>query len=325
VIARIGIADAAPGVAPDAELWSRAAAAERLPARPRDGHKGSFGHVLVIAGSEGKTGAAALAARAAVRGGAGLVTLACPASLNDILEQKVTEAMTAPVADTPARGFASAAEEALLALAAERDVVALGPGIGREDDTAKLVRALCARIERPLVLDADGLFPFAGAPGELRARRAPTVLTPHPGEAARLLGCMNAEIARDRLGAARRLATETGCIVVLKGAPSVTARPGAPPLVNPTGGPVLASGGTGDVLTGLIAALLAQGVPAADAAGLGAFLHGLAGDRIAAARGASGLAAEELADALPEAAQALRAAPPAAAVPSGLAVAFPEP
>jgi NAD(P)H-hydrate epimerase len=325
VVARIGIADAAPGVAPDAELWTVAAAAAQLPARPRDGHKGSFGHVLVVAGSEGKTGAAALAARAAVRGGAGLVTLACPAGLNDILEQKCTEAMTAPVADTPARGFAGAAEEALVALAAERDVVALGPGIGRADETAKLVRALCTRVERPLVLDADGLFAFAGEPAALRGRRAPTVLTPHPGEAARLLGCMNAEITRDRLGASRRLAAETGCIVVLKGAPTVTARPGAPPLVNPTGGPALASGGTGDVLTGLVAALLAQGLGAAEAAGLGVFLHGLAGDRIAAARGASGLAAEELADALPEAAQALRDAPAAAPVPRGLALAFPEP
>jgi NAD(P)H-hydrate epimerase len=322
-VARIGIADTAPGVAPDAELWTSAAAAARLPARPREGHKGSFGHVLVVAGSEGKTGAAALAARGALRGGAGLVTIACPAGLNDILEQKCTEAMTAPVPDTPARGFAGAAEDAILALAAERDVVALGPGIGRAPETAALVRALCKRLERPLVLDADGLFAFAAAPAELRARRAPTVLTPHPGEAARLLGCMNAEIARDRLGAVRRLCAETGCAVLLKGAPTVVARPGAPPLVNPTGGPALASGGTGDVLTGLIAALVAQGLDAAQAAGVGAFLHGLAGDRIAAARGDSGLVAEELADALPEAAQRLRstATPP----PTRLAPAFPEP
>jgi NAD(P)H-hydrate epimerase len=322
-VARIGIADAAPGVEPAAELWTSIAAAARLPVRPRDGHKGTFGHVLVVAGSEGKTGAAALAARGATRGGAGLVTLACPAGLNDILEVKCTEAMTAPVPDTAERGLAGAAEDALLALAAERDVVALGPGIGRSAETAALVRALCKRLERPLVLDADGLNAFAGDAAALRARPAPTVLTPHPGEAARLLGVTGAAVVGDRLGAARRLAAATGCVVLLKGAPSVIARPGEPPLVNPTGGPALASGGTGDVLTGLVAALLAQGLSAGDAAGLGAWLHGLAGDRIASARGPSGLVAEELADAVPEAVQALCTAP--ARPPVRLAAAFPEP
>jgi NAD(P)H-hydrate epimerase len=202
-------------------------------------------------------------------------------------------------------------------------VVALGPGIGRAAETAALVRAFCKRLERPLVLDADGLNAFAGDAEALRARPAPTVLTPHPGEAARVLGSTAAAVAGDRLGAARRLAAATGCVVLLKGAPSVIARPGEPPLVNPTGGPALASGGTGDVLTGLVAALLAQGLAPADAAGLGAWLHGLAGDRIAAERGPSGLVAEELADALPEAALALRTAPVRA--PIRLAAAFPEP
>jgi NAD(P)H-hydrate epimerase len=322
-VARIGIAGAAPNAEPAAELWTSAAAAARLPPRPRDGHKGTFGHVLVVAGSEGKTGAAALAARGATRGGAGLVTVACPAGLNDILEVKCTEAMTAPVPDTAGRALAGTAEDALLALAAERDVVALGPGIGRAAETAALVRAFCKRLERPLVLDADGLNAFAGDAEALRARPAPTVLTPHPGEAARVLGSTAAAVAGDRLGAARRLAAATGCVVLLKGAPSVIARPGEPPLVNPTGGPALASGGTGDVLTGLVAALLAQGLAPADAAGLGAWLHGLAGDRIAAERGPSGLVAEELADALPEAALALRTAPVRA--PIRLAAAFPEP
>ena len=310
-VARIGIADAAPGVSPTAELWTRAEAAARLPARPGDGHKGSFGHVLVVAGSEGKTGAAALAARGALRGGAGLVTIACPAGLNDILEVKCTEAMTAPVADTPQRAFASAAEDAILALAHERDVVALGPGVGRAPETEALVRALCKRLEKPLVLDADGLNAFAGNPGELRA----AVLTPHPGEAARLLGVATAEVQRDRLGAARRLAELTGAVVLLKGAATVIAQAGAPPLVNPTGGPELATGGTGDVLTGLVAAHLAQGLAPREAAALAAFVHGAAGR--------PGVVAEELADRLPEAVAGLRRALPAGV--RGLAPDFPEP
>jgi NAD(P)H-hydrate epimerase len=315
-VARIGIAERAPGVEADAELWTRAAAAQFLPERRSEGHKGSFGHVLVVAGSEGKTGAAALATRAAIRAGAGLVTLACPAGLNDVLEEKCTEAMTAPVADTPERAFAGAAEDAILALAEDRDVVALGPGIGRAPETAALVRGLCKRISKPLVLDADGINAFEGHPGELRA----SVITPHPGEAARLLGCETAEIQRDRLGAARRLAEETGAVVVLKGAATVVAGAGAPPLINPTGGPALASGGTGDVLTGLVAALLAQGLAPRCAAGVGVYLHGLAGDRLAV--GDSGLMAGDLADSLPEAAAALRSASPARA---GFAVRFPEP
>jgi NAD(P)H-hydrate epimerase len=327
-VARIGIADEAPGVAAEAELWTRAGAGARLPARPAAGHKGTFGHALLVAGSEGKTGAAALAAEAAGRAGAGLVTLACPAGLNDILEVKLTEAMTAPVRDTSERAFAAAAEDALAALAGERDAVGLGPGIGRAVETQKLVRALALRIAKPLALDADALFAFRGEPDALRARRAPTVLTPHPGEAALLLGGSAADVNRDRIAAARRLAEASGAVVVLKGAATVVAAPGAPAVVNPTGGPNLASGGTGDVLLGAIAGLLAQGLDARSAAALGAFLHGFAGDRLAARAGPSGLLAGELARELPAAADALRRAAAQRAKPPAqarLAVAFPEP
>lgn len=325
VIARIGIADEAPGVRHDTWLWTRAEAGARLPARPAAGHKGSFGHVLLVAGSEGKTGAAALAALGAARAGTGLVTLACPAGLNDILEVKCTEAMTVPVADTSERALAANAEEALLALAAERSAVGLGPGIGRGAETAKLVRALVPRIERPLAIDADGLQAFAGSPRELRQRPAATVLTPHPGEAAALLGERPAELNRDRLRAARRLAEQTGCVVLLKGAASVVAEPGGDAVVNPTGGPALGSGGTGDVLLGMLAGLLAQGTEAAEAAALAAFWHGLAADRIAVAD--TGLLAGDLGPALPETAEQLRAAAAAPLRPAGaaLAVAFPEP
>jgi NAD(P)H-hydrate epimerase len=325
VVARIGIAERAPGFEPTAWLLSRAGAGAALPARPPAAHKGSFGHVLVVAGSEGKTGAAALAAEGAVRGGAGLVTIACPASLNEILEIKCTEAMTVPVAETGARAFASAAREAVLALAAERDVVALGPGVGRSEETAAFVRAVVKRVERPLVLDADALHALATEPGSLRARSAPTVLTPHPGEAARLLASSAAEVNRDRPAAARRLAEATGAVVLLKGAASLAASPEGRLHVNPTGGPALGSGGSGDVLTGLVAAFLGQGLEALEAASVAAYVHGAAADAIAARRGPAGLAAGELARELPAAMEALRAAARAGVPSDALALPFPEP
>jgi NAD(P)H-hydrate epimerase len=325
VVARIGIADAAPGVSHDTELWTRAAAGAQLPPRPAAGHKGSFGHALLVAGSEGKTGAAALAARGAGRVGAGLVTVACPAGVNDILEVKCTEAMTVPVPDTSERALAAGAEEVLVELAAERDAVGLGPGVGRSAETFKLARAIAARVERPLAIDADAIRAFGGDPAELRRRRGPTVLTPHPGEATALLGGRATELNRDRCGAARRLAEMTGCVVLLKGAATVVAGPGGRVALNPTGGPALATGGTGDVLLGMVAGLLAQGRPPFEAAALAAYLHGFAADRIATRRGPAGLLAGDLARELPEAAQALRAAAAAPAPGARLAVAFPEP
>ncbi len=323
VVARIGIAGRAPQVVPEAELWTRGAAGSRLPARPPHAHKGHFGHVLVLAGSRGKTGAAALAAEAALRVGAGLVTLGCPAGLNPILEQKCTEAMTEPLPETANQGLAVAALEPALGLARERDAVALGPGLGREAETGTLVRALAERLRSPLVIDADGLLPFAGDPAALKARAAATVLTPHPGEAARLLGQSAREINRDRVGAARRLAEATGAVVLLKGAATVAAAPDGRTLVNPTGGPVLASGGSGDVLTGAVATFLAQGLEPLEAAALAAFVHGHAADRLAARHGPSGVLAGELAREIPDACQALREAARRPQPVDGLAVPFP--
>jgi len=323
-VARIGIADAGPGVSAPAALWTRAAAARQLPARPSAGHKGGFGHVLVVAGSEGKTGAAALAAAGASRAGAGLVTVACPQRTNPVIEGLCVEAMTAPVPETAAGSFARAAEKLLLELAEERDVVVAGPGIGRVEETAELARRLAGAIDRPLVLDADGLWALGDAPSSLLGRRAATVLTPHPGEAAALLGTSAAEVNRDRPAAARELAAQSGAVAVLKGAGTVIAEPDGRLLLNPTGGPLLASGGTGDVLAGLIGGLLAQGCAAFEAAALGAFVHGAAADLLAARRGQAGTRAGELADAIPEALHALRSAtsPP---IGEGDAVAFPEP
>lgn len=324
-VARIGIADSAPELTLDAALWTRAGAAQQLPPRPRHGHKGTFGHALLVAGSEGKTGAAALCAEGAARAGAGLVTLACPAGLNDILEVKCTEAMTAPVPDTPARDFAPEAEDAVLALARDRDAVGLGPGVGGGRQTVALVRSLVERLPRPLALDADGVTAFAGEPERLRARRAPTVLTPHPGEAATLLGTKAAEVNADRVGAAREIARRSGAVALLKGAATVCADPDGRVLVTPTGGPLLATGGTGDVLLGLVTGLLAQGLEPLRAAGLAAWVHGAAADRLAARRGDAGVLAHELLSAVPETLAALRSTPAPSDLERSLAARFPEP
>jgi hydroxyethylthiazole kinase-like uncharacterized protein yjeF len=331
VVGRIGIADEAPGLALPVSLLTRRGAGALLPARPADGHKGSFGHVLVAAGSRGKTGAAALAAEGAARTGAGLVTIACPAGSNAVLEVKCTEAMTAPLPDTPEGELAAAAAEPLLALAGERDALALGPGVGRGPGARALVRRVALGARVPLVLDADGLVAFAGEPEALSARRGPAVLTPHPGECGALLGLEPGEVNRDRIGVALQLAARSGAVVLLKGAATVVAEPGGRVRVNPTGGPVLATGGTGDVLAGVVAALLAQGLAPFDAAAAGAFLHGAAGDRLAARVGGSGALAGDLAGELPAAAASLRSAAredptrgPASA--GGVdALAFPEP
>jgi len=324
VVARIGIADDAPGVTAQAELWTRAGAARRAPQRPRDGHKGRFGHVLVVAGSEGKTGAAALCGLGAARVGAGLVTIACPQSTLAVLASSQNELMTAAVPEADGACFGSQSEKAVLELAAARDVVALGPGVGRRDETRGFVRAAVRSLANPLVLDADGLVAFVDALPELRARRAPTVLTPHPGEAALLLGSSAADVNRDRLGAARRLALESGAVVALKGAATVVATPDGFVAVNPTGGPLLASGGTGDVLTGVVAGLLAQGLDLRDAAVLGVFVHGAAADRLADLHGAVGVLAGEVAGALPDALRAL-GENSGGAIGAGDRLAFPEP
>ncbi len=323
-VARIGIGDPQANRLPRAELWTRAYAGSRLPARPAAGHKGSFGHALIVAGSEGKTGAAALAAEGAARAGAGLVTIACPAGLNDILEIKCTEAMTAPVADTPERAFASSAAEAIIALAATRDALGLGPGIGRSEETQALVVSLAKRLEIPLVVDADGLYPFAREPDLLRERQAPTIVTPHPGEAATLLGIETSEINRDRPAAARELAKRLGSVVALKGAATVIAAPEGRIAINPTGGPALAAGGTGDVLLGMVTGLVAQGLDAFEATALGVFLHGVAADRLAKRAGSSGHLASEIAREVPAATADLAAAV-CGDFRVGFAVSFPEP
>jgi NAD(P)H-hydrate epimerase len=274
-----------------------------LPVRTRADHKGTFGHAGIIAGSVGKTGAAAMAAMAALRSGAGLVTVALPQSLNDVLEAKLLEAMTFPVPETEARTLSKEALAPLLSFAADKAAVAMGPGIGTHSETQALVRDLLGNVTRPLVLDADGLNAVAGHMETLRKTHAPVILTPHPGEMARMLGCATAEVQRDRLGVAARLAQDREVCVVLKGAGTVVAGPDGRLAVNPTGNPGMATAGTGDVLTGMIAGLLAQRLSPWEAACAGVYLHGLAGDLAAFEQGEMGLLAGDVLRAIPRAIQ----------------------
>jgi NAD(P)H-hydrate epimerase len=304
-VARVGIEDPDPARLPRVELWNSRAVASLFPERTRSGHKGSFGHVLVVAGSPGKTGAATLCSRAAARVGAGLVTVAHPSGVGRELSGLPVEVMSAPVASTSGGSFARAGEKAIEELVAARDVVALGPGIGQDPETTDLVRRLVVTVDRPLVIDADGLNALQGQLALLRDRSQPTILTPHPGEAARLLDSTASRLNADRVGAARELAQRSGSIIVLKGARTVVANEEGRALVIQTGGPALASGGTGDVLTGIVAALLASGLAPFEAAGLSAWWHGATADSMPAARVGFGLLASELADALPMAAAAI--------------------
>ncbi|PYM05924.1 MAG: bifunctional ADP-dependent NAD(P)H-hydrate dehydratase/NAD(P)H-hydrate epimerase [Candidatus Rokuibacteriota bacterium] len=272
-----------------------------LPARRRDAHKGDFGRLLIVAGSVGKTGAAALAGRAAMRTGAGLVTIATPRSQQPILAALVTEPMTEPLAETAVQTIALGAKDHLLALAAARDAVALGPGLGLDGETQTLVRDLVRDLPAPMVIDADALTALAGHLDRLTHARGPRCLTPHPGEMARMLGVSVASVQADRIETARRSATTYNAHIVLKGHTSVISAPGGPTFLNPTGNPGMASGGTGDVLTGMVGAFLARGRAPLAALCCATYLHGLAGDLVAQAKGEEGLIAGDLIEAIPEA------------------------
>jgi len=281
------------------KLVDAAEAAPLLPPRPVTGHKGTFGHLLVVAGSTGKSGAAAMTAEGGLRIGAGLVTVACPASLNAALEVKLTEAMTVPL-DEIDGALSLQCIELLRGLWDGKACVAVGPGLGRFEETAALVRHVVRESPIPLVIDADGLNAVAEHPDILHERPAPTVLTPHPGEMARIMDMTVADVEFDRVALARRFAQQYGVVLVLKGAPTVTALPDGAVVLNGSGNPALASGGTGDVLTGLIAGLITQGVSTPSAAVLGVYLHGLAADRIAERLGTSGMLATDLLREIPE-------------------------
>jgi ADP-dependent NAD(P)H-hydrate dehydratase / NAD(P)H-hydrate epimerase len=297
----IGIpaAEVARGV--DTFLLERADVARHFPARRRDAHKGDYGHLLVVAGSVGKTGAAALAARAAMRAGAGLVTVATAASAQPVVASLILESMSEPLPETAAHTLALKGREAIEELAGRRDAVAVGPGLGLDEETQALARALVFECERPCAVDADALTALADHLERLRGAPAPRCLTPHPGEMARMLGVGVAEVQRDRIATVRQFATAWGVHVVLKGATSVLGLPDGTVLLNPTGNPGMASGGTGDVLTGVLGAFLARGLAPADALASAVYLHGLAGDIAAARQGQESLVASDVIEALPAA------------------------
>jgi ADP-dependent NAD(P)H-hydrate dehydratase / NAD(P)H-hydrate epimerase len=268
-----------------------------LPGRPRDSHKGDFGRLAIVAGARGKAGAAALAARGALRAGAGLVTVFCPASVEPIVVSALPEAMTRGLPDEGG-ALASDAAVALFRALADFDAVAVGPGLGASAETAAVMKEIF-KTRLPIVCDADALNAFAGRPRAF-SRRAPTVLTPHPGEAARLWGRSSREVQADRLACATALAKASRAVVVLKGAGSLIATPRGRVTANPTGTPLMSTAGAGDVLTGALGAFLAAGIPAEDAAIAAVFLHGAAGESLARKLGDAGLLASELADEIPK-------------------------
>ena len=277
-----------------------------FPPRPRGAHKGTYGHLLLVAGSLGKTGAAALSAASAMRAGGGLVTVATPLSQQPIVASLVLEAMTEPLPETAARTIGLKAREVVAELATSRDAVAVGPGIGLDAETRQVARSLVAELRKPMAIDADGLTALAGHLKALSAAPAARCLTPHPGEMARMLETGVADVERDRIECVRAFATCHGAYVVLKGAWSVIGAPDGRVFVNPTGNPGMASGGTGDVLTGMLGAFLARGLEPGAALQASVFLHGLAGDIAAERVGEESLIARDVIAAIPEAFTRLR-------------------
>jgi ADP-dependent NAD(P)H-hydrate dehydratase / NAD(P)H-hydrate epimerase len=293
------------GFPPDlvrSDLWlvERDDAAALLPARAPESHKRASGVVLVLAGSRTMTGAAVLTASSAYRAGAGLVILAVPEGILPVVESAITETTFLPLPETDRGSVSAGAWSVILERLEGIDAVAVGPGLSTDPSTVELVRRLVADSPVPLVLDADGLTAFAGRASELAERRSEALLTPHPGEFGRLAGLSSSEVLEDRVGHARKAAAEFRCPVLLKGSRTVIARPDGIVYVNSTGGPYLATGGTGDVLTGAIGALLARGLRPADAAVLGAYAHGIAG-RMAASELGEGTVASDVSARIPAA------------------------
>lgn len=281
-------------------LGSRATARPLLPCRQIDVHKGDCGRVLVIAGSIGMTGAAALCSQAALASGAGLVILGTPASLNDILEIKLTEVMTKALPETEERSIGCGAIDQIVEMVHVADAVLIGPGLSTHNDTATLVRRLIPLIAKPLVIDADGINALAGHTDLVAKRNNATVLTPHPGELSRLLDMPIEDIQADRLTAAARAADTLQSTVILKGARTVVADADCQ-YINPTGNPGMATAGTGDVLSGMTAGLIAQGLPSYPASILATYLHGRSGDLAVRKKTELALIANDLLDYLPEA------------------------
>jgi NAD(P)H-hydrate epimerase len=283
-----------------------------LPARPRYSHKGTYGHVLLVAGSRGKTGAALMAARACLRAGAGLLTMGIPETLTSSLQSRVTEEMILPLPDQGNGTLSVKAAQTIIHFLSRKGIVlALGPGLSVNSEIADLVRTVVEETAAPMVIDADGLNALGSGISLLRKRSLPAVITPHPGEMVRLfqgrLPFRSADektimkgIEEDRIGRAQAFARKMGVCLVLKGAPTVTAIPDGSVYINPTGNAGLASAGSGDVLTGIAAAFLAQGMLPREAALSAVYIHGLTGDRVAGKKGQHSLIASDLIRSLPQ-------------------------
>lgn len=276
-----------------------------IPIRPTNSHKGTYGHLLLLAGSRGKSGAALLAVLGGLRSGAGLVTLCAASEVTTLCAAAIFEAMTVPLSGGPDAAPIGADADRISAALAGKQALVVGPGLGREEETMELVRRLYREVQVPLVLDADGLIALADHPGSLAGGGAARILTPHPGEMARLTGSTSREIQNNRLEAAVRLARRCGGYVVLKGAGTIIAAPDGRVAVNSTGNPGMAAGGMGDVLAGLIGGLLAQGLSPWQACCLAVFVHGRAADLLAVEMGA-GYLASEVAERLPRVMASLR-------------------
>ena len=271
--------------------------------RPRRANKKDFGRIFILAGSRGFSGAASLAGFAALRAGAGLVTVGCPDKVYSLLARRHPEVMVRPFPSTPEGTLSEKGLPAIEKFLESQDILALGPGIGRHPGTARLMRRLMEQSVNPLVVDADGINALADHPETLGRCHQTKVLTPHPGEFVRAFGGRKPLKDSERRERALRVARKFGVVLVLKGHRTVVAGPRGKCFVNPTGNPGMATGGTGDVLTGVIAALLGQGMSGYDAARFGVYLHGLAGDLASRSKGEVSLVAGDVVEFLPQAIQ----------------------
>jgi len=284
------------------ELLSSESVSDILAPRYEDTHKGTYGHLFILAGSPGKSGAASLAALGAQRSGTGLVTVGIPKSLNPIMEQKTTEAMTEPLPETDVETFGMVSVERAVEIMNERkSALAIGPGISTTTETREFLYEIIRSSNIPIVIDADAITLVADNPKILKEAKAPIVLTPHPGEMSRLAGIPTEQVQADRIGVSLDFSSRYNVFLVLKGARSIISTPSGEIFINTTGNAGMASGGMGDVLTGIIGGFLAQRLNPADACKLGVFAHGLSGDLIAQENGEAGMIASDVANALPNA------------------------
>ena len=302
-------------VGPKHHLLTREVIRPCFRSRAPQSHKGTTGHLLVIGGSPGKTGAAVMTGRSAMRVGAGLVTIGIPKSLNTAMESQLTEVMTEPLPENTGQTLGLSAYERIMSLLENKKGLAIGPGMGTAGPTQNLVKKLIQTSPVPIVIDADGLNALVGSLECLKGLNVPVVMTPHPGEMARLVGTTPLQVQQERISEARNFATTHNVCLVLKGAKTIIARPDNTVLINPAGNPGMASGGMGDVLTGMIAGLIVQGLPVNEAVNAGVYLHGCAADFLARTMGRVGFIASDVIEILPRQIKVLEE-PPSGRTPS---------